>query len=68
MSDIEILNEYPVIFTKDRDWVESRPVVKPGSIVVLPDDAILCVPPVTISVTTDQPNQDGIKGGRDERS
>jgi len=40
---IPIYNKMPIIFTKDRDWIEcaAKDHLKEGSIVLLPEDAIL---------------------------
>ena len=54
MKEIKIINDPPIIFTKDRVWLaQAKPEFKPGAIVVLPEDAILYVPShqVNIQVT-----------------
>ena len=43
---IEILHEMPVIFTKDKDWIDSIKLpLRSGQIVFLPDDAVLLILP-----------------------
>jgi len=51
MSEIEIVYDMPVIFTKDKQFIESNPSAKPGSIILLPEDAVLYVPRETYEVT-----------------
>ena len=42
MQKIRILEEMPAILTTDRTWLSfNKPVIKPGAIVALPDDAVL---------------------------
>lgn len=42
MQKIRILEEMPAILTTDRTWLQfNKPVIKPGAIVALPDDAVL---------------------------
>jgi hypothetical protein len=50
MSKIQIEYGLPIVFTKDGDFPEHAHVVKPGSIVVLPRDAVLVFPTETINV------------------
>lgn len=46
MSEIIILDQAPAILTKDSQWLSRfKPVMKQGSIIVLPPDAILVLPP-----------------------
>jgi hypothetical protein len=45
MREIPILYEFPVIFTKDRDFLENTPHIEQGAIVLLPEDAVLVMPP-----------------------
>ena len=54
MKDIEVMYEAPVIFTRDRDFVESLVSIKPGAIVLLPDDAVLYAPPYLTNKDTPQ--------------
>ncbi len=56
MNEIIILNQPPVIFTKDEAWqstVAQRIELKPGAIILLPDDAILYEPPTQSSPLLD---------------
>jgi hypothetical protein len=45
---IEILFKAPVIFTKDTEWLERTNNIKieEGAIILLPEDAVLYVPPI----------------------
>lgn len=46
MNEIIILNEAPAILTKDGQWASRvKPNLKRGSIIVLPPDAVLVMPP-----------------------
>jgi hypothetical protein len=42
MSEIKVLETFPIVFTKDKTWKPTSP--KPGAIIVLPEDAILVLP------------------------
>lgn len=54
MTKITILHEYPVVLTKDADWMNrTKPTMKPGAIVILPADAVLVIPPENIEVKGD---------------
>lgn len=44
MSEIIVLKQPPVVFTKDKDWGKYIKL-KPGAIIVLPEDAVLFDPP-----------------------
>jgi hypothetical protein len=48
-KEIILLDEPPVVFTRDErfldDCIKGRKLLKPGAIIRLPDDAILCVAP-----------------------
>lgn len=41
MKEITILDKLPIILTKDAEW--EPPVAMPGTIILLPEDAILVV-------------------------
>jgi hypothetical protein len=47
--EIILLDEPPVVFTRDErfldDIIKGRKLLKPGAVIRLPDDAILCVAP-----------------------
>jgi hypothetical protein len=43
-KEIEILDKAPIILTKDKDW-DSAIKMEPGAIIILPDDAVLVIPP-----------------------
>lgn len=46
MNEIIVLDKAPIIFTKDKEWVELfNPRTEPGSIIILPQDAVLVVAP-----------------------
>jgi len=45
MNQITILFEVPAIISKDHSFDWNNLVMKPGSIVLLPEDAILVIPP-----------------------
>jgi len=45
MKEIQILTDMPVIFSKDREYDWKNLKVEAGSIVLLPDDAVLLVAP-----------------------
>lgn len=47
MKEIEVMYEAPVIFTRDKSFLESLVSIQPGAIVLLPDDAVLYAPPIT---------------------
>jgi len=60
VKEIEILNDFPIVLTKDVDW--EPPVAKSGAIILLPEDAVLVAIPYVISATdstqpTKQPNE-----------
>lgn len=44
MEEIIILSKIPVVLTKQVGWKPMTPV-KEGAIIVLPEDAILVIPP-----------------------
>jgi hypothetical protein len=44
-KDITILFIAPAIFTKDSNWAGKMHTLEPGSIVILPEDAVLVIPP-----------------------
>lgn len=44
MRDIRILNVFPIIFTKDVLFLKKITVAKAGSIILLPEDAVLLMP------------------------
>lgn len=48
MKEIQILDGLPVIFTRDKEWVKqfARDALRPGQIIVLPEDAVLASPTV----------------------
>jgi len=46
MSEPTILFTFPIILTKDTTWKPNTPAVE-GAIFVLPEDAVLVVPPTT---------------------
>ena len=46
MKDIQIIPDVPAIFTKDKEWVKQNHIVQNGSIVLLPEDAVLVMPPI----------------------
>lgn len=51
MDEILILNKFPIVLTKSRDWAESlKHPIKDGMIIVLPEDAILVSLPEIINV------------------
>lgn len=58
MKEIIILYEFPLILTKDKhfisqlkDWKEKAPPhYRGGRILVIPEDAILVMPPINVSV------------------
>lgn len=39
----QVLKQFPIILTKDQDFIESmaRNQIKPGQIILLPEDAVL---------------------------
>lgn len=45
--EIPIIYEDFAILTKDEEWAKTNPVMKPGSIIILPEDAVLAIVPVT---------------------
>lgn len=51
MKDIEILYEFPVILTKDKDW-RVKQVAKSGAIIILPEDAVLVALPINVEDPT----------------
>lgn len=53
MKEITIIYDLPIVFTKDSVWLDSyaKNAFKPGQIVLLPDDAVLVVPPQIIEQT-----------------
>ena len=51
--EIVILNEAPVIFTKDAEFVtrhQDQWKLKPGAIIVLPEDAVLYEPSTIVEL------------------
>lgn len=42
---IETYTQLPIILTKDRHYVENISKVKPGDVLLLPEDAILVILP-----------------------
>lgn len=52
-KQIRILTEYPAILTKDKEWANRyKPRIEPGAIVILPEDAVLVLPPEVMSIDT----------------
>ena len=56
MSEITILERFPIILTKDRKWLSDtksnlveQKGLHDGSIVILPDDAILVSRPIEMA-------------------
>lgn len=48
MSKVTIINEVPIIITKDQNWINtwgSSVNMTPGAIIVLPHDAVLLILP-----------------------
>lgn len=45
MNEITILDTPPVIITKNVDWAKHKHKAEPGSIILLPEDAILVIVP-----------------------
>ncbi len=46
---MEVLDYFPIILTKDANWMKTRVKIREGSVVVLPQDAILIKPKSTPS-------------------
>jgi hypothetical protein len=44
MREIPILYEFPVILTKDHRFIDDVPKIEQGSIIILPEDAVLVMP------------------------
>jgi len=44
MTDIKVFKIAPVVFTKDALWLNTKPSIQPGAIVLLPQDAVLYIP------------------------
>ncbi len=49
MKEITILDEMPFLLTKDKDW-KPNPVGKAGTVIFLPEDAILVIKPPLVEV------------------
>lgn len=44
-EEITILDRYPIILTKDEDFIKKRKKpVKEGDLILLPNDAVLVIP------------------------
>ncbi len=43
MTELRILDETPVIMTKDKSFVQEIHKLEPGAIMLLPEDAVLVV-------------------------
>lgn len=54
MNQIRIIKGYPAILTKDATWMSiTKPRIVPGAVIILPEDAVLIMPPdADIEVTT----------------
>lgn len=51
MREIIIMNQPPVIFTKDRKWLDEEAdhiKLEPGALICLPEDAVLYEPPLIL--------------------
>jgi len=54
MSEIPVYTISPVIFTKDEAWLKAvvgDKLTEPGTIILLPEDAVLYVPRETYSMS-----------------
>lgn len=52
MKEIKVLDGFPVILTKDKEWLKNGVIsMKPGEICLLPEDAVLVLPPLRILET-----------------
>lgn len=49
MNEILILDEMPIILTKEKSWIHINEI-KPGRIIFLPDDAVLVIAPKRIEL------------------
>lgn len=51
---MEILDDLPIIFTKDKtwwdDWKEKHDRIRPGMVMLLPEDAVLAMPPRIVGI------------------